>query len=131
MLIRRVQDEGGFLDGLDVHLEPGLNVIIGARGSGKTSLIELVRYCLGSKHISEAAAKRAGWFPIAMLGDGRVTVTGDVAGELDQGSGRSSTTSRPREKPAPYALLTTGGPTSTHMEFLSTSTAIALAPPST
>ena len=36
-----------------------------------------------------------------------------------------------RQAPARYALLATGGPTSTHMEFLSTSTAIALAPPST
>ena len=36
-----------------------------------------------------------------------------------------------RQAPSRYALLTTGGPTSTQMEFLSTSTAMALAPPST
>ena len=48
MYLSRVQIEEGFLDGLDLPFQPGLNVIIGARGTGKTSLIELVRYCLGA-----------------------------------------------------------------------------------
>ena len=41
MYIERLQIEEGFLNGLDVNLTTGLNVIIGARGTGKTSLIEL------------------------------------------------------------------------------------------
>ena len=32
LLIERLQVEGGFLDSLDVHFEPGLNVVIGPRG---------------------------------------------------------------------------------------------------
>ena len=47
MYIERVQVEEGFLDGLDLELSAGLNVVIGARGTGKTSLIELIRFCLG------------------------------------------------------------------------------------
>lgn len=46
MLIRRMQVEGGFLDGLDLRFEAGLNVLIGGRGTGKSSIIELIRYCL-------------------------------------------------------------------------------------
>ena len=49
MHIKRVQMEEGFLDGLDVSFTRGLNVIIGERGTGKTSLIELVRFCLGAE----------------------------------------------------------------------------------
>ena len=45
MIIRRMQVEGGFLDGLDLRFEPGLNVLIGGRGTGKSSIIELIRYC--------------------------------------------------------------------------------------
>ena len=59
MHIERVQVEEGFLDGLDVALVPGLNVLIGARGTGKTSLIELVRFCLDVKGYSTETAKRS------------------------------------------------------------------------
>jgi predicted ATPase len=41
MYIERIQVEEGFLDGLDLKLIPGLNVLIGARGTGKTSLDRL------------------------------------------------------------------------------------------
>jgi|SRR6267378_460345 len=43
MHIERVQVEEGFLDGIDVDLVPGLNVVIGTRGTGKTSLMALSR----------------------------------------------------------------------------------------
>ena len=49
MHIERLQVEAeGFLSGLDVQFVEGLNVIIGARGTGKTSIVELIRFCLGS-----------------------------------------------------------------------------------
>lgn len=44
--IERIQIEEGFLNGLDVWPLPGLAVMIGARGTGKTSLVELIRFCL-------------------------------------------------------------------------------------
>ncbi len=39
--------EGGFHDKFDVALAPGLNAIIGGKGTGKSALIEIVRYVLG------------------------------------------------------------------------------------
>ncbi len=35
MIIERIQIEEGFLNGFDVWPKPGLNVVIGARGTGK------------------------------------------------------------------------------------------------
>ena len=37
---------GGLLDGESVRLNPGLNVLIGGRGSGKSTFIESIRYAL-------------------------------------------------------------------------------------
>lgn len=37
---------GGFHDGLDIELGPGLNAIIGGKGTGKSTLIEILRYAL-------------------------------------------------------------------------------------
>ena len=52
-MIERIQVEEGFLDGLDLTFVSGLNVLIGPRGSGKTSVIELIRFCLDVKGITE------------------------------------------------------------------------------
>ena len=37
---------GGFLDGETIHFSPGLNTLIGIRGSGKSSILESLRYAL-------------------------------------------------------------------------------------
>jgi ABC-type lipoprotein export system ATPase subunit len=74
MYIERVQIEEGFLDGLDVNFTSGLNVIIGARGTGKTSLIELIRFCLdvgGNSEITRRSRDHA----LSILGTGQVTIT--------------------------------------------------------
>lgn len=39
--------EGGFLDRVGIHLNIGLNVLIGGRGSGKSTVLESVRFALG------------------------------------------------------------------------------------
>ena len=75
MRIERVQIEEGFLDGLDVSFAPGLNVIIGERGTGKTSLIEVVRYCLGVKGYTKDSEKHSLNHALSILGSGQVTVT--------------------------------------------------------
>ena len=75
MRIERVQIEEGFLDGLDVSFAPGLNVIIGERGTGKTSLIELVRFCLGARGYTPGSVKRSLDHARSILGSGQVTVT--------------------------------------------------------
>ena len=75
MHIERIQVEEGFLDGLDLELVPGLNVIIGARGTGKTSLIELIRFCLGVAPFTETAQMRASSTAKSVLGSGQLVVT--------------------------------------------------------
>ena len=74
MLIERIQIEDGFLDGLDVQFADGLNVVIGARGTGKTSLIELIRFALGASAFTEDAARRGHQQALSVLQGGQVTL---------------------------------------------------------
>ena len=74
LLIDQVQIEDGFLDGLDVRFSAGLNVLIGSRGTGKTSLIELIRFALGASAFTEDAARRGEQQAISVLQGGQVTV---------------------------------------------------------
>ena len=80
MHIERVQVEEGFLDGLDLRLVPGLNVLIGERGTGKTSVIELIRFALDVRGYTSESTKRATDHARAILGTGAVTLTLDVNG---------------------------------------------------
>ena len=75
MHIERVQIEEGFLDGFDVSFTNGLNVLIGERGTGKTSLIELIRFCLGVKGYTRESKKQSLDHALSVLGSGQVTVT--------------------------------------------------------
>ena len=47
--------EGGFLDGVTVHLNPNLNVLIGGRGTGKSTIVESIRSALGLEPIGKEA----------------------------------------------------------------------------
>ncbi len=49
--------EGGFLDGTAVHFNPNLNVLIGGRGTGKSTVIESLRYVLDLDPIGEDARR--------------------------------------------------------------------------
>ena len=75
MIIEQVQIDGGFLDGLDVQFSAGLNVIIGARGTGKTSLIELIRFALGASAFTEDAERRGNQQALNVLDGGQVSVS--------------------------------------------------------
>lgn len=75
MQIERIQVEGGFLDNLDVSLRSGLNVLIGARGTGKTSLIELIRFALNAGAFTEDARIRGKQQAVSVLQGGQVAVT--------------------------------------------------------
>ena len=44
--IRSVSFDGGVLDGKTIHLSSELNTLIGIRGSGKSSILEAIRYVL-------------------------------------------------------------------------------------
>jgi len=49
--------EGGFLDGGAVHFNPNLNVLVGGRGTGKSTVVESIRAVLGLEPIGEEAQK--------------------------------------------------------------------------
>ena len=49
--------EGGFLDGAVIHFNPNLNVLVGGRGAGKSTVIESLRYVLNLEPIGEDANK--------------------------------------------------------------------------
>ena len=74
MFIEQVQIEDGFLSGLDLRFEAGLNVLIGARGTGKTSLIELIRFAFGASAFTEDAERRGNQQALSVLQGGQVTV---------------------------------------------------------
>lgn len=96
MIIERIQIEEGFLNGFDVWPRPGLNVVIGARGTGKTTLIELIRFCLGVDGYTPETTKRSREHALSVLGSGQITLT-----LLDDG--RRITVSRSANDAAPRA----------------------------
>jgi predicted ATP-dependent endonuclease of OLD family len=69
-----VRIEGGVLDGFDRRFDAQLNVLIGGRGTGKSSVIELIRFCLGATSYSTSAEQVSMEHALGVLGDGRVTV---------------------------------------------------------
>lgn len=53
--IKSISFEGGLLDGEKISFSPELNCFIGIRGSGKSSIIEMLRYALGLSLTSSSA----------------------------------------------------------------------------
>lgn len=49
--------EGGFLDGLRVHFNENLNVLIGGRGTGKSTIVESLRAVLGMEALTPEAQR--------------------------------------------------------------------------
>ena len=47
--------QGGFLDGTAFHFNPNLNVLVGGRGAGKSTVIESLRHVLGLEPLGEEA----------------------------------------------------------------------------
>lgn len=76
MWISRIRVTGGFLNGLDVSLSKGLNVVVGPRGAGKTTFLELLRHAVGAQHAeqSQIAIRNRQLFLDAVLGAGEVVV---------------------------------------------------------
>ncbi len=53
--------QGGFLDGAAIHFNPNLNVLVGGRGAGKSTVVESLRCVLGLTPLGdEARASHAG-----------------------------------------------------------------------
>jgi PHP family Zn ribbon phosphoesterase len=49
--------QGGFLDGSAIHLNENLNVLIGGRGTGKSTVVESIRYALALEPLGEEATE--------------------------------------------------------------------------
>ena len=49
--------EGGFFDGMKIPLNSNLNVLVGGRGAGKSTVIESLRYALCMEPVGEEARK--------------------------------------------------------------------------
>jgi hypothetical protein len=49
--------EGGFLDGAVIDFNPNLNVLVGGRGAGKSTVVESLRYVLDLESIGEEARR--------------------------------------------------------------------------
>lgn len=103
MLIKKIQVEGGFLQGLEAEFTPGLNTIIGSRGTGKSSLVELIRFSLGIKHDRKNSHSINENQAIQILEDGIVTLTIE---DKDSSYELVSTANRISERP----LLTSKWP---------------------
>lgn len=72
--IRSVSWTGGFLDGVTLRLNPALNVVIGPRGVGKSTVLESIRFALGLTALgTEAQAAHEG-FVREVLGSGAEVV---------------------------------------------------------
>lgn len=76
--IRSISVIGGFLDGARFELADGLNCFIGARGTGKTTALEFVRYALDALPVREdqpSERRRIESLVERNLAGGRVEVT--------------------------------------------------------
>jgi len=49
--------EGGFLDGAAIHFNPNLNVLVGGRGTGKSTVVESIRSVLALDAVGDEARK--------------------------------------------------------------------------
>ena len=72
-VIEKVEISGGFLPGLSVTIPQGLTCIIGPRGSGKSTLVEAVRFALCG--ISTAPKHCADLIQANLAGGALVTIT--------------------------------------------------------
>ncbi len=76
-LIRGLQVKGGFLDGVRVAFNDDLNCVIGGRGTGKTTVLELLRWALDQmpdQRTSPSLRKNIEKLVQANLGNGIVEV---------------------------------------------------------
>ncbi|MGH6820371.1 MAG: AAA family ATPase, partial [Methylocella sp.] len=56
--IERLKVTGDYLDGLQIEFSEHLNAVIGGRGTGKSTLLECIRFCLQLKPIAKNAQKQ-------------------------------------------------------------------------
>lgn len=55
--LEAIEWEGGFLDGVRIHLNENLNVLIGGRGAGKSTVVESIRHAFAMLPATDEATK--------------------------------------------------------------------------
>jgi DNA repair exonuclease SbcCD ATPase subunit len=93
-LIKSLSVTGGFLDSLDIQFVDGLNCLIGHRGTGKTTILEFVRYVLNEFQpgdVGQVCRRRVESLVRQNLGDGRIRLTIQTKDGLDYIVDRTAT----------------------------------------
>jgi DNA repair exonuclease SbcCD ATPase subunit len=95
LIIKNLKVEEGFFNGLDLSFSQGLNVLVGGRGVGKTSIIELLRFGLAAGNLSSANSNESSAHALSILqSSGRVSIELESNGRLITVS-RSATDNTP------------------------------------
>jgi DNA repair ATPase RecN len=83
---------GGFLDGMNIEFADGLNCLIGHRGTGKTTVLEFVRYALDEfpRDDGGQSRKRVEALVRSNLGDGRIRLALETRDGLEYTIDRSA-----------------------------------------
>lgn len=105
--LKSLSVNGGFLDGLEIDLADGLNCLIGHRGTGKTTVLEFVRYALDEFPSGEAGhlcRRRVENLVKRNLGDGRIRLAIETKDGLEYIVDRTASGE-------PMVLTTGGQPT--------------------
>lgn len=82
LFVKNLKVEEGFFNNLDLSFTPGLNVLIGGRGVGKTSIIELLRFGLGSGNLSNITSDSSGHAISILQSSGRVSIELEHEGRI-------------------------------------------------
>jgi len=72
--LEHVQFTGGYLSGVDIQWSGHLDTIIGGRGTGKSTLLECIRYAMEQEPISDRAKRTHREIVKQNLGAGRVEI---------------------------------------------------------
>lgn len=97
MIIRSLRVEEGFFNNLNLTFSDGLNVLVGGRGVGKTSVIELLRFGLGAKNFIDDNNKGT-THALSILNS-----TGQVCIELQLDSGEIISVTRMAQDKSPWS----------------------------
>ena len=73
--IHSIKFEGGILDGQEIDLSSGLNTLVGIRGSGKSSILESIRYVLGLELSDNDKVYKQDLLDYVIGSGGKITIT--------------------------------------------------------